>query len=93
MILSTVPGTVALGCSRIRRVFRFSSAILADFAVRGFAISFLTLACVALPRAFLAFLILVLTSITVSVVSGRLEEKLFSGWMAVNEIFTRVRNQ
>jgi hypothetical protein len=35
---------VALGCSGIRAVSRFTSAILADFAIRGFAISFLTLA-------------------------------------------------
>jgi hypothetical protein len=46
---------VALGCSGIRAVSRFTSAILADFAVRGFAISFLTLACVALPGSFLLF--------------------------------------
>ena len=47
MILSTVPGMVVLGCSGIRPVSRFSSVILADLAIRGFAISFLTLACVA----------------------------------------------
>ncbi len=56
MILSTVPGMVVLGCSGIRAVSRFSSAILADLAMRGFAISFLTLARVALPG-FLAFLV------------------------------------
>jgi hypothetical protein len=44
MILSTVPGMVTLGCSEIREVSRFSSAILADLAMLGFAISFLTLA-------------------------------------------------
>jgi len=38
-----------LGCSGIRTVSSFSSAILADLAMRGFAISFLTLARVALP--------------------------------------------
>ena len=47
MILSTLPGMVTLGCSGIRRVSSFSSAILADLAMRGFAISFLTLAYVA----------------------------------------------
>jgi hypothetical protein len=46
---------VALGCSRIRAVSRFTSAILTGFAIRGFAISFLTLACVALPGSFLLF--------------------------------------
>jgi hypothetical protein len=49
MILSTVPGMMALGCSRVRPVSRFSCAVLADLAMCGFAISFLTLACVALP--------------------------------------------
>jgi hypothetical protein len=34
---------------RVRAVSRFSSAFLADLAMRGFAISFLTLACVARP--------------------------------------------
>src|SRR6202022_4440043 len=48
IILSTVPGMVVLGCSGIRVVSKFSSAILADLALRGFAISFLTLARVAL---------------------------------------------
>jgi len=52
MILSTVPGMVALGCSGIRVISRFSSAILADLAMRGLAISLLTLACVALPDSF-----------------------------------------
>ena len=47
MILSTVPGRLVLGCSGIRAVSRFSSAILADLAMRGLAISFLTLARVA----------------------------------------------
>ena len=56
MILSTIPGTVALACSGFRVVSNFSSATLADLAMRGFAISFLTLAVVALLRFFLAFL-------------------------------------
>jgi hypothetical protein len=56
MILLTVPGMVVLGCSRMRVVSRFSSAILADLAMRGFAISFLTLARVALPVFVLTFL-------------------------------------
>ena len=56
MILSTVPATVVLGCSEIRTVFRLISFILADLAIRGFAISFSTLALVALPDSFLRFL-------------------------------------
>ena len=56
MILSTVPGMVTLGGSGIRVVSSFSSAILADLAIRGFAISFLILARVALPGSFLVFL-------------------------------------
>ena len=48
MILSTVPGMVVLGRSGIRAVSRFSSAILADLAMRGLAISLLTLARVVL---------------------------------------------
>ena len=48
MILSTVPGRMTLGCSRILAVSRFSSAIFADLAMRGFAISFVTLARIAL---------------------------------------------
>jgi hypothetical protein len=56
MILSTVPGIVTLGCSGIREVSKFSSAIFADLAMRGFAISRLTLASDALPVFFLAFL-------------------------------------
>jgi hypothetical protein len=47
---------VALGCSEIRVVSKFSSAILADLAMRGFAISFLTLARLTLPEFLLAFL-------------------------------------
>jgi len=56
MILSTVPGMVALGCSRIRAVSRFRSATLADLAMRGFAISFVTLARVAVSDSFLVLL-------------------------------------
>jgi hypothetical protein len=56
MILWTVPGKVALGCSGMRDVSRFSSAILADLDIRGFAISFLTLALVASLRSLFAFL-------------------------------------
>ncbi len=56
MILSTSPGMVVLGRSGIREVSKFSSAILADLDMRGFAISFLTLACVALPNSFLVLL-------------------------------------
>jgi hypothetical protein len=47
---------VTLGCSEIRAVSSFSSAIFADLAMRGFAISFLTLAHVAAPGSFLRFL-------------------------------------
>jgi hypothetical protein len=54
MILSTVPGMVILGCSRIRVVSRFSSAILPDLAIRDFTISFFTLAGIASPGLFLA---------------------------------------
>ena len=56
MILSTVPGMVALGGCGVRVVSRFSAAILADLAMRGFAISVRTLAGVAVPGVFLAFL-------------------------------------
>lgn len=56
MILSTVPGMVMLGCSGIRAVSRFCSAIFADLAMRGLPISFVTLARIALPGSFLALL-------------------------------------
>ena len=56
MILSTVQRMVILGCLGIRVVSRVSSIILADLAMRGFAISFLTLARVASPRSFFRFL-------------------------------------
>ncbi len=55
MILSTVPGMVALGGCGVRVVSRFSAAILADLAMRGFAISVWTLARVALPDSVSAF--------------------------------------
>jgi hypothetical protein len=42
IILSTVPGMVVLGVAGVREVSIFSSAILADLEMRGFAISFLT---------------------------------------------------
>ncbi len=56
MIFSTVPDMIVLGCSGFRAVSRFSSAILADLAMRGLAISFATLAPVAFLTAFLALL-------------------------------------
>ena len=56
MILSTVPGMVTLGCSGIRVASRFSSAIRADLAMRGFPISCATLARVALLSSFLALI-------------------------------------
>ena len=49
-------GTVILGCTRIREESRFNSAILADLAVRGLAISFVTLVSIAFPDSFLVFL-------------------------------------
>ena len=55
MILSTVPGMLTLGCSGIRVVSRFISAIFADLAMRGFSISFLTLAVAASPGSFSSF--------------------------------------
>ncbi len=56
MILSTVQGIVVFGCLGIHVVSRIGSLILADLDMRGFAISFLTLARVASPRSFLRFL-------------------------------------
>jgi hypothetical protein len=56
MILSTVQCMVELGCSGIRAVSRFTSVILADLAMGGFAISLLTLASVALSADLLNFL-------------------------------------
>jgi hypothetical protein len=49
MILSTVPGRLVLGGSGIRAASRFRSAILADFEVRGFAISCFRLAGISNP--------------------------------------------
>jgi hypothetical protein len=46
-MFSTVPGIVTLGSSAIREASRFRSATFADLAMRGFVISFLTLASVA----------------------------------------------
>jgi hypothetical protein len=48
---------MVLGCSEIRTVLRFISAILADLAMRGFAISFTTLARVAFAASLLALFI------------------------------------
>jgi len=56
MILATVPGMVVPGCSGIRAVFKFHCAILTDLAMRGSAISFLTLARIALSDSSLLFL-------------------------------------
>lgn len=57
MILSTVPGMVVLGRSAMRLVSRFRCVILADLAMRGLAISFLTLARVASLASLLVFLV------------------------------------
>jgi hypothetical protein len=59
MILSTVPGIVALDCSGIRDASRLSSAIRTDLDMRGFANSFLTRAVVASPNLFLFFFFIV----------------------------------
>ena len=56
MILSTVPVMTAVGCSGVRVVSRFTSAIFADLAMRGFAISFKMLARAASSGSFLALL-------------------------------------
>ena len=56
MILSTVPVIEVLGCSGIRVISKFSSAIRADLAMRGLAISFWTLTSVAVWGCFLWFL-------------------------------------
>jgi hypothetical protein len=44
MILATVLPKLAFACFGIRTVARFRCIILADLAIRGFAISLLTLA-------------------------------------------------
>jgi|HubBroStandDraft_4_1064222.scaffolds.fasta_scaffold57132_1 hypothetical protein len=62
IILFTIPGIVVLGRSGIREVARFNSAIFADLAMRGFAISFATLARVALSGCVFLFLYGMLTS-------------------------------
>ncbi|MHB8486288.1 MAG: hypothetical protein ACYDCM_11275 [Candidatus Acidiferrales bacterium] len=87
MILATVPGMVALGCSGIRPVSKFSSAILADFAMRGFAISFLflTLDPVALPDSFLALLCSIHSDIETEAVQSNFAQSsslflLTTGW-------------
>jgi hypothetical protein len=54
-ILSTVPEMVVLDRVGILSFSRCSSAILADRAMRGFAISFLTLARALSPDSFLPF--------------------------------------
>ncbi len=56
MILTTVPPMVTIGGSGIRVVSTFSSAILADLVIGGFAISFRTSASVVLPGSFVALL-------------------------------------
>jgi hypothetical protein len=60
MILSTIPGTVVLARSETRAVFRFTSSLHADLAIRGLANSFLTLASVASSNPFLALFFIVL---------------------------------
>ncbi len=56
MFFSTVPGMVVLGRSGTRARSRFRSAILADLAMRGLAISFVTLARIESLCSFLVFL-------------------------------------
>ncbi len=56
MILLTVPGIVTLGRSGIRSGSKSNSAILADLAICGFAISLLTLASLALWDCFFVLL-------------------------------------
>ena len=53
MILLTLPDRVALARPGTRSASRFNSAFRADFVIRGFAISFLMLARVALSDSFL----------------------------------------
>jgi hypothetical protein len=55
MSLSTVPGMVVLGLSDTLAVSKLLSAILADFDMRGSAISALMLAGIALPNFLLRF--------------------------------------
>jgi hypothetical protein len=56
MIFSTVPGMVVLGRCGGRAVSNFSAAVLADLAMRGCAISLVTLARVALSVFVLFFI-------------------------------------
>jgi hypothetical protein len=53
---------VAFGSSGIRAVSRFSSATLADLAMRGFAISLVTLARVAVSDSLLVLLCIIYAS-------------------------------
>ena len=55
MSLSTVPGIVVLGFSDILAVFKLLSAILADFDMRGSAISALMLTGIAFNDFLLSF--------------------------------------
>lgn len=56
MILATVPSKMAFACLGIRTVARSRCIILADLAIRGFAISLLTLARVASRISFFVLL-------------------------------------
>jgi len=56
MILATVFSKLAFACFGIRTVARSRCIILADLAIRGFAISLLTLARVASRSSFLDLL-------------------------------------
>jgi hypothetical protein len=62
MILLTVPGMLVLGRCGFRAALKFNSAILADLAVRGCAISFVMLARVLISSLVGFFLIKILTS-------------------------------
>jgi hypothetical protein len=53
--LSTVPGMTVFGRSEILAVSNLSSAILADFDMRGSAISVWTMARIALPDSLVCF--------------------------------------
>jgi hypothetical protein len=56
MILATVFLKLAFACFGIRTVARFRSMVLADLAIRGFAISLFTLARVASKSSFFVLL-------------------------------------
>jgi hypothetical protein len=62
IIFSTTPGMMVLGCSGVLAVSRSCSAILADLAIRGFAIPFLTPARVAASVSFPLFLCVALVA-------------------------------